>query len=48
MSKSMPIKVSHIAADIAVDNLDDPAWAKASEVSIDTYWSGVAAPAGLL
>ncbi len=44
MSNSERIKISHISGDISIKKLDDPAWAKATEVSVGTYWSGEPAP----
>jgi hypothetical protein len=47
-----PIKMSdtfeiiHIARDFTVGELDDPAWLKAKQVEVATYWSGEKAPKG--
>lgn len=44
MSNSKRIKISHISSDISIDKLSDPAWAKTTELSVGTYWSGERAP----
>lgn len=38
------IKIAHTTSDFPIEKLDDKAWDAASEVTIDTYWSGVSAP----
>lgn len=40
------IKIPHLTQDFAIAELENAAWANATEVSIDNYWSGLAAPAG--
>ena len=39
------IPVNHIESDFPIDELDNKAWSKASEVNVDSYWSGESAPA---
>jgi len=40
------IEARHTAIDLAVKDLQSPAWSKAQPVKIDRYWSGESAPAG--
>jgi Carbohydrate family 9 binding domain-like len=46
MANSKRLKIAHIARDFPVENLNDAAWKKATDISVSKYWSGEAAPAG--
>src|SRR5437016_3719241 len=46
MSQNGGLKVKHAAKDFSVTALDDPAWKKADEIAVKTYWSGEEAPKG--
>lgn len=46
MPNSNRLKIAYISKDFTVENLNDPAWNKATEVSITKYWSGKASPNG--
>ncbi len=41
---STRLKIAHITAEPAINELNSAEWDKASEVSITKYWSGLAAP----
>ena len=43
---SKRLKIAHISEDFSIENLNDPAWNKASDVSVTRYWSGNKAPVG--
>jgi len=38
--------IQHIASDFPVTELDNPAWNRASDVKVATYWNGIEAPDG--
>lgn len=46
MTSSNAVKINHIDRDLSVSDLANPAWGKAGEIKVATYWSGKAAPAG--
>ena len=46
MAKSDSLTIKHIAKDLAIERLYDPAWKRASLAKITTYWSGETAPKG--
>src|SRR5688500_2132924 len=47
MDSERPIVEAHFTpVDLALKNLDSPAWSKATPVQIDHYWSGEPAPVG--
>lgn len=46
MKSTSRLTIAHIPSDFAIAKLDDKSWDKASDVSIEKYWSGEAAPAG--
>jgi alpha-galactosidase len=45
-SSDRSLKVKYTKSDIAINDVDDPAWNSASLIQITTYWSGKAAPSG--
>lgn len=46
MSDPDSLTIKHIATDLEIKGLDDPAWKRASQTKIATYWSGEAVPTG--
>ncbi len=46
MAPSNRLTINHIAEDLMIDRLDDPAWDGTSQVLVSKYWSGKAAVKG--
>lgn len=46
MASSTRLTIKHISSDFPIDRLDDPAWKRASQTLVSTYWSGEAAAKG--
>lgn len=46
MNDSTKLKIKHIAKDFDVKKLTAGEWCKATETSVENYWSGAAAPRG--
>lgn len=46
MASSNRLTIKHIAEDLSIDRLDDPAWGGTSQVLVSRYWSGKAAAKG--
>lgn len=46
MASSKRLTIKHIAEDLSIDLLDDPAWDGTSQVFVSKYWSGKAAAKG--
>ncbi len=44
MANSRRIKIAHVSGDFSINSLDNPAWKKAMDADVGTYWSGVKAP----